>query len=741
MIDLAAAANVEFLHTDPPPPLLLPAITSPATLRDKASADNDFHSADGPTPATRLVKSQVHVPAAVPPGISSTTDFPPLATPPPIAPAAAPKIQRKATTVNVASPIIKPVVPVLSSQDPRTAPALGGTTENQPSIAKDQQITVSSSSQIEKAASDPAQKAKSKGKTSAADPHIQHRPKSRPKGTTPHDVLAAKGIVTQSTLDQDSAGTAARQQPLEKVLDNPIGKEASKSETNAVTTSLSEQIKSKETSSSVVPDEPRPVTPTASVTTASHASGSSITRQPQSRTLRVVSTPIAEPPPRVLSASPLRVNVPPTAVAAVAGPSSAAKRQASRRGSIASVQVPGTPLSERISDNASFTSASISRANTPPPAKIGSAPVRQVSKSQQKKERQARAKLNEEISKAQDAPVSAIAEQAEQAPIIGRKKKIKKNTTSGTADSTPTATRPSSPTPKGGASASQRSSAATAAPAVSPVNESPVGQSDNRLEGETPASPGISSGVDQQSNKNSLTAAAILARLQKSGDISPTILNIFKGVAGANYRFELGQADFAESETGPILSAAQARQINEGDAITFDYPPNKRIVILPDRRLLRGLSAEQAQRYLELRKRILSTPETTTFHSPRHSIDRYLHASPHHHYRGRSLKGTASGGIGGGEHSELDDQYCGLDNRFVSPPLTQSSTSTMPAYWSASPLSEDNGGSMGRRSSGMGVNEAEKAMSAARRETDALDKKLNALMKRNRKLVFGNGSH
>lgn len=256
----------------------------------------------------------------------------------------------------------------------------------------------------------------------------------------------------------------------------------------------------------------------------------------------------------------------------------------------------------------------------------------------------------------------------------------------------------------------------------------------NRVEGETPASPVVSSGADQQS-KNSLTAAAILSKLQKSGDISPTILNIFKGVAGANYRFDLGQADFAESETGPILSAAQARQINEGDAITFDYSPNKRIIILPDRRLLRGLSAEQAQRYLELRKRILSTPEATTFHPPRHNIDRYLHAAPHH--RGRSVKGAAAAS-GGGE-AGMDDQFCGLENRFVSPPLTQSTTSTMPAYWSASPLSED-GGTL-RRSSVLGVNEAEKAMLASRKETDALDKKLNALLKRNRKLVFGNNSH
>lgn len=194
-------------------------------------------------------------------------------------------------------------------------------------------------------------------------------------------------------------------------------------------------------------------------------------------------------------------------------------------------------------------------------------------------------------------------------------------------------------------------------------------------------------------------------------------------MAGANYRFELGQADFAESETGPILSAAQARQINDGDAITFDYPPNKRIIILPDRRLLRGLSAEQAERYLDLRKRILSTPDATAFHPPRHSIDRYLHAAPH---RGRTVKVKNAAG---------NEESMGLENRFVSPPLTQATTSTMPAYWSASPLSDDG---ILRRSSILSVEEAEHEMLASRKETEALEKKLNALLKRNRKLVFGN---
>lgn len=658
---------------------------------------------------------------AIPPGLSSTKDFPPLAAPQPAVP---PKLQRKAATATVASPVIKPVVPVLSSQPPRTALPNKDASDSQASAQKDQQATVSSSAQVDKPLPEPIHKAKSKTKTSTSETLIQQRPKNRPKGTLSLDVPAAKGTNTQPKPDQKASGTAVKRQ-LPGKLDIAAAKEASREDTNAGATSSvrekprddidavassSVQDKSRETTPSVAPVESRPATPATPVAPASHASGSSTARQTQPRTLRVIPTPIAETPPRLPSTSPASANIP---------PSSAVKRQHSRRGSFASVQLPGTPMSERISDNASFTSASISRANTPPPTKIGSTPVRQISKSQQKKERQARAKLVEGASKAQDAPVAAIAEKPEQAPIVGRKKKAKKTAASGTADSTPTVTRPSSPTIK--EEGAQRNVSASAQ-SNRPITSDFSNAQRERVEGENPASPGALSGADQQS-KNSLTAAAILSKLQKSGDISPTVLNIFKGVAGANYRFELSQADFAESETGPILSADQARQINEGEAITFDYPSNKRIVILPDRRLLRGLSAEQAQRYLDLRKQIISTSQATAFHPPRHSIDRYLHAVPN---RGRSV--NASNGHG-------SDQSYGLENRFISPPPIQASTSTMPAYWSASPLSEDG---IVRRSSVLGVDEAEQAMSTSRKETDGIDKRLNALLKRNRKLVFGN---
>ncbi|UKZ59840.1 uncharacterized protein TrAtP1_001131 [Trichoderma atroviride] len=84
---------------------------------------------------------------------------------------------------------------------------------------------------------------------------------------------------------------------------------------------------------------------------------------------------------------------------------------------------PGTPASEMISDTASITSASvsISRAGSPPLSKIGSAPVRGTTKSQQRKQR--KDVLKQETKILAETPKT---ETTEHAPVIGRKKKQKK---------------------------------------------------------------------------------------------------------------------------------------------------------------------------------------------------------------------------------------------------------------------------------------------------------------------------
>lgn len=174
------------------------------------------------------------------------------------------------------------------------------------------------------------------------------------------------------------------------------------------------------------------------------------------RTLRVVqtSTPKTETSPAAPSV--------PTPSAAAAG------KLPSRKPSVASMNLPGTPSSEHVSmsDNMSMTSASQSRANSPPlpgVSRVGSAPIREKTKSQQKKDRQERAKAKEEEEKARLLRGDAIAEEPAQEAIVSRKKKEKKEKAPKpakapkevveksepvTTDTTPTVSRPASPRPQ-----------------------------------------------------------------------------------------------------------------------------------------------------------------------------------------------------------------------------------------------------------------------------------------------------
>ena len=133
----------------------------------------------------------------------------------------------------------------------------------------------------------------------------------------------------------------------------------------------------------------------------------------QARVLRVVDTAKAETPSPVANIA--------TATAA----------RRSRRPSISSMSRPATP-GDFGSDYDLYTSASVSRANSPPPNRVGSAPVRSMTKSQAKKERKLKAKQAEEAKKDEAVSVSTVAEEPVQAPIMGRKRKTKKAPTTNT---------------------------------------------------------------------------------------------------------------------------------------------------------------------------------------------------------------------------------------------------------------------------------------------------------------------
>lgn len=171
---------------------------------------------------------------------------------------------------------------------------------------------------------------------------------------------------------------------------------------------------------------------------------------------------------RVVQTSTPKTEVQPVMPAVSTPPVTAASKLPSRKPSVASMNLPGTPSSEHVSmsDNMSMTSTSQSRANSPPPpgvSRVGSAPIREKTKSQQKKDRQERAKAKEEEDKAKLLKGgNTIAEEPAQEAIVSRKKKEKKEKTPKpikpkeviqksepvTTDTTPTVSRPVSPKPQ-----------------------------------------------------------------------------------------------------------------------------------------------------------------------------------------------------------------------------------------------------------------------------------------------------
>ncbi len=654
---------------------------------------------------TKFSKTSTPTSVSVPPGLSSSQDFPPLAAPQPVAP---PKLQRKVAGTSIGSNMIKPVVPVLPGQQPR-APALSKETRvtrivEQPDDADTTASSADPENAIEASATKYGGRAKPKTKQSLVG-------SSRKAKIAPSDNFNTKALTSQQPkplpiATADPSQKAAEKRPHPGKLDITAAEDASKEDMESVASS-SAQSKSIDPVSTLSTIS-RPPTPE---TEASQVSLSSAPRQIQPRTIRVLSTPKVETPPRLNPASPLMAN---------AATCAAASKQLSRRASLSSIHPPGTPASEKISDNASFTSTSMSRANSPPPSKVGSAPIRQYTKSQQRKERQVRAKLAEENFKKEGSSAKAIAEEPVQAPIIGRKKKTKKATRD-TSDSTPVATRPSSPTLK-----EETFQNRTTSRPETPVKDYRKGflfLRDNK-EPATPASPVASSSGDHH-QRNLLPAGSIFSSLQKSGDVSPSVLDLFKGVPGLNYRFELTHNDLAEKSI-PTLSEAHCRQIEKGEPIVLDMPNNKRVVFLPDRSTLRGLNDEEAQRYLILRKKILSTTGAAKFHPPGCDMDCYLHAGS------RATSQAQSKAIRG--YSSSTDEFLDLRNRFEErAPTPEPPPLTLPPHWISAPLTNE---SMVKRLR-VELEGAEDAMLLSRKETEGMEKKLNGLLKRNRRLLFG----
>ena len=198
------------------------------------------------------------------------------------------------------------------------------------------------------------------------------------------DISAAREIGNIQDAVNQTPATNATQSPLKTAADGPITTGSGNS---------------------------RPETPGISSEATSRKSA-------QPRTLRVLATPTpkSETAPQT---------APPSASSAPA-PAPRITPKPSRQASITSVTIPDTPASDRGAyETQSVTTESHSRTSSPPPAtKVGSAPVRVKTKSQQKKERKDRG-----LAEKPDAEQESVTPpDVVQEPIIGRKKKAKKPT-------------------------------------------------------------------------------------------------------------------------------------------------------------------------------------------------------------------------------------------------------------------------------------------------------------------------
>lgn len=334
------------------------------------------------------------------------------------------------------------------------------------------------------------------------------------------------------------------------------------------------------------------------------------------KTLRVVSTPRTEAPATPILSTP--------AVRSVA----------------ASIR-PETPASELISDSASIISASISasRTNSPPPSKIGSAPVRTTTKSQQRKQR--KEALKKETATIAAQPVKAETT-VEIAPILGRKKKQKKEkekVSSKTA--TPSASRPETPLAALPAPVKETKEV----PEVKEVKEESSAYRSTANETTTLTDEPLHKGrygdvkgkagerhdrsSDASTPRTLPTPASVLHDLQTSGMAPDNLesLTFFKPVTvqldksrndghGAGFRDQAAKNSMTptksivtEDDQASLLAGKPVRKVMDGT----------RILLTPNGDCIRNLHSDEEDRFLELQQLVAeATASPAAFVSSRH---------------------------------------------------------------------------------------------------------------------------
>ncbi|KAF2749839.1 hypothetical protein M011DRAFT_398227 [Sporormia fimetaria CBS 119925] len=569
----------------------------------------------------------------IPPGFSA-----------PLPQKSAPPMSRT-TTASTITPAV-PVVPVMATvpvPPHQSAPSdTASGTASATSVAKAQPLEPK---QLNKKASDPKARPTVEKPKAAVDTHAQTEEQSvkpvvseSPAKQSTKSRASSRKVKIPLDKDVEAATTVQSSSGIANVTrndgkDSRVGKDASVPETPistpakrqppgkldiaaATATRVSESEKGSmmgsqkadsqqkgSRSASLVAGSSVPASPAAIST------GSPVKRTVAPRTIRVVATPKVETPP-VLSAGSGTVPQVPTV-----------EKLRSRQASIASITQPGTPVSELISEDASGTSASVSRANTPPPigGKVGTAPVRKKTKSQAKKERQERARqiLEEQVLAIEEPEPEPV-----QAPIVGRKKKTKKPAASVPKPSAAAKSQPSSPKPAAVEAPAEIESKPNSAPAPASAKSISV----QSTEESSTTRPPLEQEAEEQKEKLGQSTQEFIASLQSSGELLTSMLEFFKPLSASlahSARIAQMGGAMASQDAYLHISEADIAALADRQAVRLGGPdgkPESHTLITPEGKCLWGLTQELEERALELEKHIETLKGFTGFHSVKQHV-------------------------------------------------------------------------------------------------------------------------
>ncbi|KIW04239.1 uncharacterized protein PV09_04545 [Verruconis gallopava] len=358
----------------------------------------------------------------------------------------------------------------------------------------------------------------------------------------------------------------------------------------------------------------RPGTPQLGSTVAT---GSPLKRTVQPRTIRITDTPKVETTPVLAPATTTT-----TATAAVSTPPSVAAAQTvpskvvSRRTSIASLNAPGTPFTERT-DTMSVTSTSASRANSPPPV------LTKAKSKKKEKAKKEKALQVEALIASKEGPAEEVA------PIMARKTKSKK---SKAAREGPTPVTKPTPPPAIAEEKTESTPVAKSSPQATTSVEATKTETDEKGKAEnhenstkhkSPPSSQDSNAHDQKTTESSspLTAAAILQALESTRQLALSTLNMLKPLSSQSELKRLGIDPFTSADLQNHieqlrfeLTKADEQLLKQGQAVRKDLSEHiskngrlsGRCLVTPAGTRLSCLTKEEEDRYLELEKRVIA---------------------------------------------------------------------------------------------------------------------------------------